>query len=194
MPSRTVDGGLADAMGTSRHGLAVADGLSDACFRSIMDRLGVAVFVFGGSRIAYKNDAADRLVTRLRGRYGVELAVMLGDQLTRLDLATARERGVVVALFTTDRGEPLRVHVIPLADNRVAVSVRELGADLDAFRRRYALSEREAQVAELVLHGYRNRDIAAALGITIETAKKHLSRIFDKVGVDSRVQLANRLA
>ena len=76
---------------------------------------------------------------------------------------------------------------------RRAVTIRELGTDLNAFRRRYGLSAREAQVAELVLQGFRNRDIAAALGIT-STAKKHLSRIFEKVGVESGVQLANRLA
>jgi two-component system, NarL family, response regulator LiaR len=50
------------------------------------------------------------------------------------------------------------------------------------------------QIIELVLHGYRNRDIAATLGITPATTKKHLSRVFDKVGVDSRAQLASRLA
>ena len=34
---------------------------------------------------------------------------------------------------------------------------------------------------------------AQALGITLTTAKKHLGRIFDKVGVDSRSQLMARL-
>ena len=71
--------------------------------------------------------------------------------------------------------------------------MRGLGTDLDAFRRRYGLSAREAQVRNSCL-GFRNRDIAAALGITSAPAKKHLTRIFEKLAVDSRVQLANRLA
>jgi DNA-binding NarL/FixJ family response regulator len=47
---------------------------------------------------------------------------------------------------------------------------------------------------DLVLRGYGNRDIATALDIAPTTAKKHLSRIFNKVGVDSRAQLISRLA
>jgi len=45
-----------------------------------------------------------------------------------------------------------------------------------------------------VLRGYRNPDIAAALGIASSTTKRHLTRIFDKIGVDSRTQLIGRLA
>jgi DNA-binding CsgD family transcriptional regulator len=173
---------------------AVSDALPDACFRAIVEQLNVPVLVFAERRIVYKNRAADRLFTRLRARYGVEPSVILRDQLARLDAAPNVESSPVIALLTTGRGEPLHVHIVPLGDGRRAVTIRELGTDLDAFLRRYGLSAREAQVAELVLQGFRNRDIALALGITSATAKKHLTRIFEKVGVDSRVQLANRLA
>jgi ATP/maltotriose-dependent transcriptional regulator MalT len=64
----------------------------------------------------------------------------------------------------------------------------------EAFRQRYGLSEREGQVLELVLRGYSNRDVATTLRIAPATAKKHLTRIFDKLGVDSRAQLISRLA
>jgi DNA-binding CsgD family transcriptional regulator len=49
-------------------------------------------------------------------------------------------------------------------------------------------------VAELVLRGHRNSHIAAMLGITPATTKKHLSRIYDKVGVNSRALLVGKLA
>ena len=49
-------------------------------------------------------------------------------------------------------------------------------------------------MVELVLLGYRNRDIAATLGTSPTTIKKHLTHIFDKVGVDTRTQLISRLA
>jgi DNA-binding CsgD family transcriptional regulator len=175
-------------------GGAVSDALPDACFRAIVEQLNVPVLVFAGRRIVYKNRAADRLFTRLRARYCVEPSVILRDQLARLDAVPVVDPSPVIALLTTGRGEPLHVHIVALGDGRRTVTIRELGTDLDAFRRRYRLSAREAQVAELVLQGFRNRDIAAALGITPATAKKHLTRIFEKVGVDSRVQLANRLA
>jgi DNA-binding CsgD family transcriptional regulator len=146
------------------------------------------------AKLCIRTRAADRLFTRLRARYGVEPSVILRNQLAGLDAVPVVGASPVIALLTTGRGEPLRVHIVPLGDGRRAVTIRELGTDLDAFRLRYGLSAREAQVAELVLQGFRNRDIAAALGITSATAKKHLNRIFEKVGVESRVQLANRLA
>jgi DNA-binding NarL/FixJ family response regulator len=65
---------------------------------------------------------------------------------------------------------------------------------MGAFRTRYRLSKREAEVVELLLLGYRNRDIATALGTSPATIKKHLTHVFDKVGVDTRTQLVARIA
>jgi two-component system, NarL family, nitrate/nitrite response regulator NarL len=53
-----------------------------------------------------------------------------------------------------------------------------------------ALTAREAQIAKLVAEGRGNREIAAQLGITEQTVKNHLTSIFEKVGVNSRLQLA----
>ena len=170
------------------------DKLSGAVARAIVEQLGVAVFVFRSRRLAYTNRAAQRLTMRLRSRYNVEFVITLSDHLAGLGSLTPRSSEPVVSLLTAHGGEPFHLHVIPLGRQLIALAVREVGTDMDSFRRRYRLSAREAQVAELVLHGYRNRDIAVALGITPDTAKKHLSRVFDKVGVESRVQLANRLA
>jgi DNA-binding CsgD family transcriptional regulator len=76
----------------------------------------------------------------------------------------------------------------------VAVSIREIGTTMGAFSQRYRLSRREAQIVELVLLGYRNRDIAGTLGTSPATIKKHLTHVFDKVGVDTRTQLVSRIA
>jgi DNA-binding CsgD family transcriptional regulator len=127
-------------------------------------------------------------------RVRIELLVMLLDH-----LAQSRERsphaGTAIAL-TGDDNEPFVVHLMELRGRQgdVAVSIRETGTDLSAFRDRYDLSRREIQVAELVLRGYRNSHIATTLGITPATTKKHLSRIFEKAGVASRAQLASKLA
>jgi two-component system, NarL family, nitrate/nitrite response regulator NarL len=53
-----------------------------------------------------------------------------------------------------------------------------------------ALSGREQAVAGLVAQGMRNRDIAARLGITEGTVKVHLHRIYEKLGVGNRTELA----
>jgi DNA-binding NarL/FixJ family response regulator len=55
---------------------------------------------------------------------------------------------------------------------------------------RASLTPREQQIAMAIADGKSNRDIAAGLGITEQTVKNHLTSIFEKVGVDSRLQLA----
>jgi len=177
-------------------------------FSAIVDSLTVAVLVFRHHRLVYSNAAARQLAARLRTKYHSELTVLLGDHLRSLGdhlrslgddlpgVGHKLDRGSTVSLLTGAHGEPFYVHVVPLdvdgAD--VAVTVRELGASMGAFSSRYRLSPREAQVVELVLLGYRNRDIASTLGTSPATIKKHLTHVFDKVGVDTRTQLIARIA
>jgi DNA-binding CsgD family transcriptional regulator len=52
------------------------------------------------------------------------------------------------------------------------------------------LSKREHQLISLVAEGLKNRDIAVALGTTESVVKNYLRRIYDKLGVWSRVELA----
>lgn len=159
-----------------------------------MDALSVAVLVFRRERLVYANAAAELLRERLRARYRSELTVLLNDHLRSLD--RGEQTGTTTSLLTGQRGEPFYLHVMPLDAGwtNVAVSVRELGTSMGAFRSRYRLSRREAEVVELVLLGYRNRDIASTLGTSPATIKKHMTHIFDKVGVDTRTQLIARIA
>lgn len=171
-----------------------AHALPAAMLRSVLDQLSLAVFIFRGDRLVYTNGPATRLIQRLRTKYCIELVVMLRDHLAQVREG-ARESESVISLTGHDN-EPFVVHLFELRGRRgeVAVSVREIGTDIPAFKDRYGLSRRETEVAELVLRGYRNSHIAAALGIAPATTKKHLSSIFDKVGVDSRAKLASKLA
>jgi DNA-binding CsgD family transcriptional regulator len=168
--------------------------LSAAAVRSLIEQLSLAIFVFRGERLIYTNPPATRLVTRLRSKYAIELPVMLRDH-----LAQSRDRSqhadAAISLTAHDN-EPFVVNVMNLRGRHgdTAFSIREIGTDSSVFRERYRLSRRETQVAELVLRGQRNSQIAATLGITSATTKKHLSRIFEKVGVDSRALLVGKLA
>lgn len=56
-------------------------------------------------------------------------------------------------------------------------------------RQDYGLTDRERQVVVLVAAGFRNRDIAARLGISANTTKHHIANIFDKLGVFNRLEL-----
>lgn len=55
---------------------------------------------------------------------------------------------------------------------------------------RSALTAREQQVMELIERGYKNKDIALALGIRTGTVKIHLKHIFEKTGIRGRYGLA----
>lgn len=53
-----------------------------------------------------------------------------------------------------------------------------------------ALTAREREILSAVVTGLTNRETAEKLAISEDTVKHHLSRIFDKVGVSHRLELA----
>ena len=53
----------------------------------------------------------------------------------------------------------------------------------------HLLTPREEQVVALVADGLSNREVARELHLSEHTIKKYLSRIFEKIGVSSRVEL-----
>jgi DNA-binding NarL/FixJ family response regulator len=52
------------------------------------------------------------------------------------------------------------------------------------------LSTRERQIVTLITMGCSNREVAARMGLRTQTVKNHLCRIYRKLGVPNRVQLA----
>ena len=52
------------------------------------------------------------------------------------------------------------------------------------------LSRRQLRIAELVALGFKNREIANQLGIGDQVVRNYLSKVYDKVGVHNRVELA----
>jgi DNA-binding CsgD family transcriptional regulator len=75
---------------------------------------------------------------------------------------------------------------------------RWAGAELGRLGGRRAagsrLTDAEDQVARLVAAGRRNREVAAELFISISTVEATLTRVYAKLGVRSRAELAGRLA
>ena len=55
------------------------------------------------------------------------------------------------------------------------------------------LTATEQRVAELAASGMNNRDIAAALFISLKTVEANLTRVYRKLGIRSRAQIAARL-
>jgi two-component system, NarL family, nitrate/nitrite response regulator NarL len=91
-------------------------------------------------------------------------------------------RSVMAGEYWVDRGR-----VSELAE-ALYTSVREpvTAPSQNSFR----MTPRERQIVAAVLSGYSNRDIAQKLSISGQTVKNHLTQIYDKVGVSSRLELA----
>jgi DNA-binding CsgD family transcriptional regulator len=90
----------------------------------------------------------------------------------------------------------LRVNFVPLPERGsgrlwgLLLQEVEKGGVPPAWRG--LLTPREVQVVEGVLQGWDNGLIAEHLECSLGTVKKHLQRVFDKLGVDSRGALMNR--
>ncbi|MGH3070856.1 MAG: helix-turn-helix transcriptional regulator, partial [Gaiellaceae bacterium] len=59
---------------------------------------------------------------------------------------------------------------------------------------RSGLSETEERVAGLVAGGLSNKQVAAELFVTVRTVEANLTRIYAKLGVRSRTELAHRFS
>ncbi len=57
-------------------------------------------------------------------------------------------------------------------------------------QKRFGLTPRELDIVSAVVAGYANREIAEHFKISEDTVKHHLSNIFDKTGVSTRLELA----
>jgi DNA-binding CsgD family transcriptional regulator len=55
------------------------------------------------------------------------------------------------------------------------------------------LTETEERVAALAAKGLSNKEIAAALFVTVHTVEAHLVHVFRKLGIRSRSELTHRL-
>lgn len=87
-----------------------------------------------------------------------------------------------------------------VADGQIWANTEQMGFLVDLIsgvpslrvlnsRGRQMLTPREEQVVALVAEGLSNRDTARELSLSEHTVKKYMFRIFDKLGISSRVEL-----
>jgi len=97
------------------------------------------------------------------------------------DLLFKAIRSVVAGEYWVDRGR-----VTDLAQTLYTLMHRPE----TEMKSRFGMTPREQQIVAAVLAGYSNKDIARRLSISDQTVKNHLTSIFDKTGVSSRLELA----
>lgn len=104
--------------------------------------------------------------------------------------ARTTEPGLVVrAIQLVRQGEIWvgRKVMLRLIEELAALHARRAAKAEDRLR---LLTERERQISSLVAGGASNKEIADHLSITVPTVKAHLTHIFHKLGVGSRLHLA----
>ncbi len=63
----------------------------------------------------------------------------------------------------------------------------------DAFREKYRLSRREAQILKMISEGMPNKDIADTLSLSVQTIETHRKNINQKLQVSSLMDLINKV-
>lgn len=94
---------------------------------------------------------------------------------TELYIAFVAAASVALGIWAGTRLTPRRAPAAPFARNDAAV--RALG-----------LSPREVEMLEALATGESNKEIARRLGISPNTVKTHLARVYEKLEVQKRVQ------
>ena len=189
--ARQFTSNLADALGHSEH----------------------AVFLLGDDgRIRFANGAAEALTG-----LGAGLRIVSGH-LTTADGDAARalaalvvaatsadpalRRGGSLAVPTRDRRLPLSLTVAPVPVERVSVFDARPAAiicvtDLEAgisppeqkLRALFGLTGAETRVALALFEGASPQEAAGQLGLSVNTVRVHLAKVFDKTGVNRQSEL-----
>lgn len=111
----------------------------------------------------------------------IVLTMYHGDE----DIHRAFEAGAMGYVLKDTISDDL-IHVIREVHAGRQVVAPEIQQALNERAHLPILSLRERQVLELMAEGMRNKEIAAALGISLDTAGMHLKHLFTKLGVHDR--------
>ena len=101
------------------------------------------------------------------------------------DIHRAFEAGAMGYVLKDTISDDL-IHVIREVHAGRRVVTPEIQQALDERARQPTLSLRERQVLELVAEGMRNKEIAAALGISADTVGMHVKNLYTKLDVHDR--------
>jgi DNA-binding NarL/FixJ family response regulator len=139
-------------------------------------------------------DVLRRLGTGLRTR-----TILLGADIQRSDELTAVLLGASGVVGKYSASETLFRSIRVVMDGEIWVR-REVIAELIGMLRtretasdalgHFGLTARELEIVKAVVQGMGNREISESLGISQFTVKHYMTRIFDKLLVANRVELA----
>jgi two-component system nitrate/nitrite response regulator NarL len=166
---------------------------------SFVRRSGAHVAVIG-ARVADRTASGFDLARELRASSPGIRIIMLLDSSERSAVVEAFLAGARGVFSRTESLKLLAKCIYSVHCGQVWASSRELQYVLEALcepapmrllngKGAGMLSGREMEVVQCVAEGLTNRETAKRLGLTEHTVKNYLFRIFDKLGVSSRVEV-----
>lgn len=105
-----------------------------------------------------------------------------------LEVRTASTRYRIKATFAWGGFLHNRDAVLALTE---AITARSLNPE--QLESQFGLTRREIETAQLIVRGYSNRQIATALGVSTNTARRHSEHVLSKLDVHSRAAVAARV-
>lgn len=151
------------------------------------DRLILATDATGN--LLWCTPRAEQAIATLSPGWRRDKAPLPPEMRSQIDRLLAMEAGAAVRVKGQQgEGELEMMVVAHYRDDEVLIRLNELSPEQDLARLqdRLPLTNREAQVLLWVSYGKPNRVISDVLQISPRTVTKHLERIFDKIGVETR--------
>lgn len=181
---------LADFMFTEKQSI------ENRLYRQVMDHSADAYMLVNQTgKITYRNESAYKLMEHFNST--------TNKQLVPKQLVTHFHKHTHAQLVVTPSGEYYRVHIVKQPEYHSYVKEEPTYLihlqketnhhSLHSQLTNGVLTPREKEVCHLLLKGLTNNHVAAELFISINTVKKHIQNIYDKLSVRNRSQLFNKL-
>jgi DNA-binding NarL/FixJ family response regulator len=176
-------GGLEAALGTIKDVSVVALGVNLAEGRIISQRADVDVILLD---VRLPDGNGLELVSEIAQR-GRPAVIMLSSFKTKQYVAAALRFGAQGFLLKTVALAELINAIRVVAAGGSAFTAEQLRDGRSGF---VILSLRERQILRLILKGRSNEEIGAELRVSHKTVEAHLSKLYERLGIMSRVELA----
>jgi len=168
---------------------------------------GTLVRVDAQSRILWNNEVAEAEfangddLMRINGRLRLRDRRLDGRLRTAIKWASANgsfmpRRAAVPLVLQSGTGMPTRICWVAADAGMVLVSLNDrhrLAERLEAAALIFGLSQAQGRLAEHICDGLTLHEIAERSGVSVNTARTHLQRVYDKVGVRSQPALVRVL-
>jgi len=193
---------LADALRRSGHYLAAAAHPTRALSLLEKSRLDAERYHTVLVSLSFSEEPTEntRFVRQIHKLHPYLSIVVLLDSLDRSSVVEAFRAGARGVFCRADSFEALCKCIRCVHDGQVWANAEELQFLVDAIVDHGSavtllpgsrpLSKREEEITRLVAEGFSNRQISERLGLSEHTIKNYLFRVFEKVGVSTRVGLA----